>query len=83
MVKRCLLILMVIGFFITSSSINAQKAKHTFKFSATEFLLDDEPFQIISGEMQPARIAKDCWRQRIQMAKAMGCNTISASIFWN
>jgi len=74
---------MVFGFFIASSSINAQKVKHTFKFSATEFLLDDEPFQIISGEMHPARITKDCWRQRIQMAKAMGCNTISAYVFWN
>ncbi|MCU0472618.1 MAG: beta-galactosidase [Bacteroidales bacterium] len=83
MIKRSLLIFMVMGFFMASSSINAQKAKHTFKFSATEFLLDDEPFQIISGEMHPARIEKDCWRQRIQMAKAMGCNTISASVFWN
>jgi beta-galactosidase len=60
-----------------------KKAKHTFKFSETEFLLDNEPFQIISGEMHPARIPREYWRHRIQMAKAMGCNTISIYIFWN
>lgn len=65
------------------SSAQAQKAKHTFKFSETEFLLDDAPFQIISGEMHPARIPAEYWKQRIQMAKAMGCNTIAAYIFWN
>lgn len=71
------------SFFLVACNLNAQKSKHTFKLSATEFLLDEEPFQIISGEMHPARITKDCWRQRIQMAKAMGCNTISAAVFWN
>jgi beta-galactosidase len=68
---------------LTSASLQAQKAKHSFKFSPTEFLLDDQPFQIISGEMHPARIPAEYWRQRIQMAKAMGCNTIAAYIFWN
>jgi beta-galactosidase len=48
-----------------------------------EFLLDGKPFQLISGEMHPARIPKQYWRHRIQMAKAMGCNTIAAYIFWN
>ena len=33
--------------------------------------------------MQPARIQADNWDHRIKMAKAMGCNTISAYIFWN
>ena len=31
--------------------------------------------------MHPARIPKEYWRHRIQMAKAMGCNTIAAYIF--
>ena len=48
-----------------------------------EFLLDEKPFQIISGEMHPARIPAEYWKHRIQMAKAMGCNTVSAYIFWN
>jgi beta-galactosidase len=51
--------------------------------SKSEFLLDGKPFQIISGEMHPARIPVEYWRHRIQMARAMGCNTIAAYIFWN
>lgn len=46
-------------------------------------MLDEKPFQIISGEMHPYRIPKTYWRHRIQMAKAMGCNTIAAYVFWN
>ncbi|MFY0255000.1 beta-galactosidase family protein [Chitinophaga sp. 30R24] len=57
--------------------------KHSFALSKTEFLLDGKPFQMISGEMHPARIPHEYWRHRIQMAKAMGCNTIAAYVFWN
>lgn len=64
------------------AGLNAQ-TKHVFTLGKTEFLLDGKPFQIISGEMHPARIPREYWRQRIQMAKAMGCNTIAAYIFWN
>ncbi|MGE0079326.1 MAG: beta-galactosidase [Bacteroidales bacterium] len=62
---------------------NAQEAKHSFAFQGTEFMLDGKPFQIISGEMHPARIPAEYWRHRIQTTKAMGCNTVSAYIFWN
>lgn len=60
-----------------------QKIKHTFTLSPENFLLDGKAFQIISGEIHPARVPKEYWRHRIQMAKAMGCNTIAAYIFWN
>ncbi len=58
-------------------------AHHTFALSPTDFLLDGKPFQIRAGEMHPARIPAEYWRHRIQMAKAMGLNTIAAYIFWN
>ena len=58
-------------------------ARHTFALSPTDFLLDGKPFQIRAGEMHPARIPAEYWRHRIQMAKAMGLNTIAAYIFWN
>ncbi|MEO8711816.1 MAG: beta-galactosidase family protein, partial [Parafilimonas sp.] len=56
---------------------------HVFSLSKNDFLLDGKPFQIISGEMHPARIPYEYWKQRIEMAKAMGCNTIAVYIFWN
>jgi beta-galactosidase len=74
---------LLIVLLLTTVSFRDNKAKHTFKFSETEFLLDDKPFQIISGEIHPARIPAEYWRHRIRMAKAMGCNTISMYIFWN
>ncbi len=60
-----------------------KKAAHSFKLDSTGFLLDDQPFQIISGEMHYARMPKAYWRHRIQMAKALGCNTIATYVFWN
>jgi beta-galactosidase len=68
---------------ISGASAKAQTANHTFFMSDSEFIMDGQPFQIISGEMHPARIPAEYWKQRIQMAKAMGCNTIAAYIFWN
>lgn len=70
-------------FFLCSGTIVAQPAKHSFSLRQKDFLLDGKPFQMISGEMHPARIPAEYWRHRIQMAKAMGCNTIAAYIFWN
>lgn len=80
-IARSLFVIVVALFFC--SAVNSQDAKHTFAFGADEFLLDGKPFQIISGEVHPARIPEEYWRHRIQMAKAMGCNTISAYLFWN
>jgi beta-galactosidase len=68
--------------FLISASLLAQP-KHSFSLGGKDFLLDGKPFQIISGEMHPARIPAEYWRHRIRMAKAMGCNTISAYLFWN
>ncbi len=60
-----------------------QEGLHTFSMDSTRFLLDGKPFQIISGEMHYSRIPKAYWRHRIQMAKAMGCNTIATYVFWS
>lgn len=69
--------------FIFLATSGWAQGKHTFSLAPDNFLLDGKPFQIISGELHPARIPREYWRHRIQMAKAMGCNTISAYIFWN
>ncbi len=76
----------ILLFVLTASlagTAGAAAPRHTFAFDKTEFVLDGAPFQIISGEMHPNRIPAEYWRHRIQMAKAMGCNTIAAYVFWN
>jgi beta-galactosidase len=63
----------------------AAAAGHTFGFATdgSAFLLDGQPFQIRSGEMHPSRIPTRYWLHRIQMAKAMGMNTIAVYLMWN
>lgn len=79
--KRIILPLVVLS--ILSVYSYSQPVNHSFALSNTDFLLDGKPYQIISGEMHPARIPAEYWHHRIQMAKAMGCNTIAAYVFWN
>lgn len=76
---RAFLVLFSVLFSLTISA----QPKHQFTFSKDEFLLDGKPFQIIGGELHPSRIPQQYWKHRIQMAKAMGCNTISMYVFWN
>jgi len=70
-------------FFLGIPASLPPQASHRFELAGEEFRLDGKPFQIRSGEMHPARIPAKYWRQRIQMAKAMGLNTIAAYVFWN
>ena len=81
MLKKIILVV-IWCFVVITVRLNAQ-GKHGFTLSKTGFLLDGKPLRIISGEMHPARIPHEYWRHRIKMAKAMGCNTIAAYIFWN
>ena len=73
----------IIGLLLLTGVFSFSQSKHSFSLGKNDFLLDGKPFQVISGEMHPARIPKEYWRQRIQMARAMGCNTIAVYIFWN
>ncbi|GAN54318.1 beta-galactosidase [Tanticharoenia sakaeratensis] len=56
---------------------------HHLTFVPDGFALDGQPFQIRAGELHPVRIPRSCWRQRIQMVRAMGLNTVSVYIMWN
>ena len=62
-----------------TSAASTRPTPHTFTLGTNDFLLDGKPFQIRSGEIHPNRIPQEYWRHRIQMAKAMGLNTIAAS----
>lgn len=78
--KKCLILLISLSFSLTGFS---QQVKDTFKLGESVFLLNDKPFQIISGEIHYPRVPKEAWRDRMKMAKAMGLNTIGTYVFWN
>jgi len=71
--------------FLVSSFLpgHTQNQKHSFTLGDNAFLLDGKPFQMISGEMHYPRVAREAWRARMKMAKAMGLNTIGTYVFWN
>lgn len=54
-----------------------------FTYDRHNFLLNGAPMKLIGGQMDPQRIPPQYWTQRLQMAKAMGLNTIFSYIFWN
>jgi hypothetical protein len=61
----------------------AQAAQRTFGFEGEHFLLDGEPFLIISGEMHYPRVPRPCWRERMREMRALGLNTLCTYVFWN
>jgi beta-galactosidase GanA len=66
-----------------ASTPAGQTGTHTFTLGTNDFLLDGKPLQVIGREMHPARIPAEYWAHRIRMAKALGCNSIAACLFWN
>lgn len=63
--------------------ITMAQQKHSFQIKDGQFLYDGTATKIYSGEMHYARIPKEYWKQRLQMVKAMGLNTVATYIFWN
>ena len=77
---------MLLGVLATTASLLADPTpvtRHTFAIGTNDFLLDGSRFQIRCGEIHAARVPKEYWRNRLQMAKAMGLNTVCAYLFWN
>jgi beta-galactosidase len=71
---------------VSASGLRAQSredGKQSFVVQGDHFLLDGKPYQVISGEIHYARIPREYWSQRMDMAKAMGLNTIATYVFWN
>lgn len=58
-------------------------SRPSFTYNNSSFLLNGDPYQIIGGQMDPQRIPRPYWRQRLQMARAMGLNTVFSYVFWN
>lgn len=68
---------------LLTSGQQKKQVQHTFALGDSAFLLDNKPFQIISGEIHYPRVPRETWIDRMKMAKAMGLNTISTYVFWN
>ena len=66
-----------------SGVIHAEGRRNAFVVEGDHFELKGRPFQIISGEMHYARVPREYWRARMEMAKAMGLNTLATYVFWN
>ena len=60
-----------------------EPASAPLQIHGKEFLLRGKPFQILSGEIEYARIPRADWRDRLRKIRAMGLNTITVYVFWN
>jgi beta-galactosidase len=79
--KRLYLVLFSVLLAVTVT--HAALAQPRFRVEGDHFVLDGKRFQIISGEMHYPRVPREYWRARMQMARAMGLNTISTYVFWD
>jgi beta-galactosidase len=68
---------------VGTEASSAEKEKHTFEVSGSQFLMDGKPFQIIAGDMHYPRIPREYWQDRFRKARAMGLNTLTLYSFWN
>lgn len=54
-----------------------------FEIGEHDFLLDGEPYQVISGALHYFRVHPDHWADRIHKARLMGLNTLETYVAWN
>ena len=54
-----------------------------FAIGETDFLLDGEPFRVLSGALHYFRVHPGQWADRIRKARLMGLNTIETYVAWN
>ncbi|MDQ0639825.1 hypothetical protein QF042_003390 [Pedobacter sp. W3I1] len=74
---------LVLGLLITLSFNSWPQRESTFAIGTGSFELNDKPYVIHCGEMHFASIPKAGWKQRSQMAKTRGLNTVYAYLFRN
>ncbi len=54
-----------------------------FEIGEEDFLLDGQPFRVLSGAIHYFRVHPDHWADRIRKARLMGLNTIETYVAWN
>lgn len=55
----------------------------SFTIGGNDFLLDGQPFRILSGAMHYFRVMPQFWADRLAKLKAMGLNTVETYVAWN
>ena len=61
----------------------AETHARSFEIGDEDFLLDGEPFRILSGAIHYFRVHPEQWTDRIREARLMGLNTIETYVAWN
>ena len=51
--------------------------------SNNQFLLNNEPFRILSGALHYFRVVPEYWRDRLEKMRAFGLNTVETYVAWN
>ena len=74
---------LVSGLLINLSINSRAQKENTYAIGAKSFQLNGKLDVIRCGEMDFAHMPKGEGKQRLQMAKAMGLNTVCAYLFWN
>ena len=69
--------------FSPELSTPSPSSHRSFGIDHDHFVMDGQPFRILSGEIHYPRVPHQYWRQRFQAAKALGLNTVTAYVFWN
>jgi beta-galactosidase len=54
-----------------------------FTIGTHDFLLDGEPFRVLSGAVHYFRVHPEHWADRIRKARQMGLNTVETYVAWN
>jgi len=86
MKKMEFLFVSVLGLTIAcaqAQTVPVSSRQGSFVVEGDHFLLNGKEVQILSGEMHYSRIPRAYWKPRMEMAKAMGLNTIATYVFWN
>ncbi|WP_194409981.1 glycoside hydrolase family 35 protein [Microbacterium cremeum] len=65
------------------TAAEASGSARSFEIGESDFLLDGEPFRVLSGALHYFRVHPGQWADRIRMARLMGLNTIETYVAWN
>lgn len=80
---RSIVFLLLLALLCGSLPLCAATTSRTVSVGGGHFIVNGKPVQIISGSIHYARIPRQYWRARLEMAKAMGLNAITVYAFWN